>query len=305
MEKEINNKDEIRISELFSILNASRIFLLKIVLIFSTFFVIYSLNLNDIYRSESILSVKQESGADGLLEQYGGLASLAGINLPSSSGDNGDLIIETIKSREFLKKIIQYEQILPGLIAAESYDNKTKKIIYDSDIYNESNKKWVRTPKKNRKTIPSYLEAHETYLDLLSVYKDPLTGYISVKVDHISPIFSQKLLEIIIFECNKKIQEKVLKDSDEALAYLDNELRKEPLNELRVSISELIKQKMKIKMTASVSEYYSFEIIEPPFMPEVKNRPSRSIICILGAFLGLFLGILYVWIKYYFKNEND
>ena len=70
-------------------------------------------------------------------------------------------------------------------------------------------------------------------------------------------------------------------------------------------MSTQIKQKMNIKMTAMISENYSFEVIEPPFLPELKNRPSRSILTLVGGFMGLLFSILFVWIRHYFKNEND
>ena len=299
------NNDEIELSELFSLISKSKFFIIKVSVFFFLVSMIYSLTLNDIYRSEALLSVKEEDQTSDLIQRYGGLASLAGIDIPLASQNSSDLIIETIKSREFLRRLLLQEEILPMLLASKSFDFQKKEIVFDSELYDANSKSWVRKPKKNRNVVPSYLEAHETYIDIISIKKDPLSGYISIHVDHVSPNFSKKFLELIIFESDKQIQEKVLKDTDEALAYLDKELRKEPLNELRISISQLIKQKMNIKMTAMISENYSFEVIEPPFLPELKNRPSRSILTLVGGFMGLLFSILFVWIRHYFKNEND
>ena len=300
-----HNKDEIELSELFSLISKSKIFIITISISLFLISMIYSITLSDIYRSEALLSVKENGQSSDLLQRYGGLASFAGIDIPTTSQNSADLIIETIKSREFLRRLLLKEEILPKLIASKSFNFEKKEVVFDSNLYDINSKSWVRKPKKNRDVIPSYLEAHEIYIDIISIKKDPLTGYISIHVDHVSPIFSKKLLELIIFESDKQIQEKVLKDTDEALAYLDEELRKEPLNEVRISLSQLIKQKMNIKMTAMISENYSFEVIEPPFLPELKNRPSRAIISLVGGLIGLLFSILFVWMRHYFKNESD
>ena len=37
---------------------------------------------------------------------------------------------------------------------------------------------------------------------------------------------------------------------------------------------------------------YLFKVIDPPYSPESKSEPKRSVICIIGAFIGMFLSML-------------
>ena len=87
--------------------------------------IIYSLSLPNYYSSESILIVR-DSQNSGSLSQYSGFASLAGINLPSSADNSVYEVMEMIQSREFVKHLIQFKDVLPSIMAAERYDPATK-----------------------------------------------------------------------------------------------------------------------------------------------------------------------------------
>ena len=57
-------------------------------------------------------------------------------------------------------------------------------------------------------------------------------------------------------------------------------------------------------MLAKVTPEYLFRIIDPPFVPEEKFKPSRALICILGFILEQLLDH-YVYTKHFiFKEET-
>ena len=53
---------------------------------------------------------------------------------------------------------------------------------------------------------------------------------------------------------------------------------------------------MEAQLRANISKNYVFDFIEPPFIPEKKSKPSRSLIVILGFIFSLILAISYVLI---------
>ena len=72
-----------------------------------------------------------------------GLPSFAGISI-QQVGVKGPRFINTIRSRAFLNHLISIdENVLPALMAAESYDVESKKLVFNSDIYDAANKKWL------------------------------------------------------------------------------------------------------------------------------------------------------------------
>ena len=66
--------------------------------------------LPDVFKAETLLAPASEekSGASSTLSQFGGLAAMAGISIPSDS--NVEQVLATLKTREFLKKFISSQK---------------------------------------------------------------------------------------------------------------------------------------------------------------------------------------------------
>ena len=79
-----------------------------------------------------------------LMQQYGGLASLAGVSLPSGeSGSRAQLGMQLLKSRAFIGDFVKRRDILPELMAVDSWDEGSGEVIFDSEKYDAERKKWV------------------------------------------------------------------------------------------------------------------------------------------------------------------
>ena len=81
--------DEIDLRELFTVLWNGKGLITLITGFAAVCAVLYALWLPNIYESKALLAPKDESGAGGLAglaRQYGGLASLAGINIGVAAG---------------------------------------------------------------------------------------------------------------------------------------------------------------------------------------------------------------------------
>jgi len=291
--------DEIDLRELFNVLWTARKLIILITAIFAIGSVVYSLSLSNHYKSGSIFLARSASGNQGL-SQYSGLARMAGITLPSSSGeDKAAQMIELIKSRKFVKHLMTFENILPSILAAKSYNNSTQELLFNQKLYESETKTW-----KNNE-IPSYLKAHSAYLNMLSIAQDKKTGFISINIEHISPFFAKDFLELIIRESNELLRKKDMDESKQGLEYLTSELSKTPFVELKESINALIEVQLETQMLAQINQDYILIEIEPPFIPEQKSKPIRTFICITGTMLGGMLSVLIVLIRHYFFVEED
>ena len=277
--------NELNIKDLFKVILEGKKIILFVTSAFAILSVIYALSLTNIYRSDALL-MGAESQETGGLSQYSGLASLAGIGLTNSADGVGE-IIEIIQSRAFVKHLITFEGVLESMMAAGSYDDILGDLSYDPEIFNEENGTW------NKK--PSYLKTHKAYLgEILSISQDLKTGFVSISVEHISPIFAKDFLALVIKEANALKREKDIETSNKALSYLKIELAKTPLVEIRASISKLIQAQLETQMRAKITEEYSLVVLEPPFIPEVRAKPNRVFICILGTMLGGILSIIFL-----------
>ncbi|MDB2543587.1 Wzz/FepE/Etk N-terminal domain-containing protein [Woeseiaceae bacterium] len=297
--KEITlHDDEIDLKELFDVIWKKKILIILVTLAFALSSVLFSLSLTNLYKSEALLTVNLGSNARSS-SSIGSLASSIGFNMPANLGDKGILAIETVQSRDFLKHLITFENVLPSIMAARGYDRSSKKIQYDPKIYNESNGQWVRPQKNNRKSTPSYIEAHGSYLGQMSIVRNQETSNISISVEHVSPIFAKEFLELIINEANELLRNKDLLESNDAIAYLNSEMPKASLISMKEAINKLVLSQLETQMMAKISTEYILKTIEPPFIPEIKSSPNRALICIVSTLFGGMIAIFWVLMRHY------
>lgn len=287
---------QIDLKEVFTTFWESKFFILLLTTFFALTSVLYSLSLQNYFQSQSVLSVASSSNQNSM-SGYSGLASIAGISLPNQGEDKGIIIIETIESREFLKHLLTFDNVLPSIMAPESYDVLSRKLTFDKDKYEIDSDSWVRNYNKGQQAKPSYLETHKIYKEQVSISKDKSSGLIYLSVEHISPVFAKEFSDLIIREANVLLRERDLKISTEALSFLKSEISKTSLVSIKESINQLIQNQLEKQMMAKVNEDYALMTIEPPFVPELKAGPSRALICIVGTILGFVLSLIIVIVR--------
>ena len=150
----------------------------------------YSLLQTDIYQSKALLSPASDT-AQPQMSQFQNLASMAGLNIGSSSINKTDIAIETLKSHRFIKKFVEDRNIAAPLMATKSWDQKTNTAVYDDNIYDPKQNKWV--PKGKGK--PSDLQIYNKFKSILEISKDPVTNFVTVSIDFPVPEMAQKWVE--------------------------------------------------------------------------------------------------------------
>ena len=285
-----HDEDEINLRELFDSLLENKNLIIGITAFFAISSLIYSFFLTDLYRSEAILSLKDEASSSSK-SRLNSVAQLTGLNLSSQSENKGAVVTETVKSREFVKHLMSFKDVLPGLMAFEAYNKEKRAIDYDKSKYIPETNEWISTP--------SLIETHKEYTrNVVSIYQDKAdTGFIYVSVTHPSPSFSKFLLELIVQEMNELVRQRDLKESENALSYLENELSNTKLIEMKQSINILIQSQLETQMMAKIGNDYVFRVIEPPFLPEEKVAPRKKLITFLGTSLGFILSCTYILIS--------
>ena len=282
--------DRIDLQELFGFLWEGRKTIVIVTTVFFLSSIFYALSLNHYYKSTSTLSVIEAvSGGGGSL---GGFAKMAGISI-QQVGVKGPRFINTLRSRAFLNHLISTdENILPALLAVKSYDIESKKLVFDPDVYDAANKKWL-IPK------PNYLEAFPYYMTYLYSYYHDMRRIIDLEFSHQSPIFAKEFLDTIIREGDKVLRDFDMQVSIDSLEYLSVELAETKLLNLKSSINQMILSQMQTKMMTQLGYNYVVKIIDPPFIPVEPFRPSRRFIVMMGFLGGLVFSILVILMRQY------
>lgn len=302
-----NNDLDLR--EIFKALWMGKYIVVSVTALFIIASVIYSLSLPNIYHSRAILSPVGESSGNGMsqvMKNMGGLASLAGVNLPS--GDSGSKTlqaIEKLNTLSFFENNILPNIHLPDLMAIDSWNAKANEIIYDPEIYDEVTKTWTREYSYPETLIPSAQESFDVFgAENLVVFQDIDTGFVSITVKHQSPYVAQSWAELIVSQLNYFFRAKSKLEAEAAMDYLNMQMAQTSFSEIKLVIAQLLQQKMQQLTLIEASDFYVFEYIDPPAVMENKSEPSRAAICIIGAILGGLLGCLIAVVRYYSTDKD-
>jgi len=296
--------DDIDLKEIINAVNVHRWFIIITVFIAGMISVSAALYLPNKYKSDTLVapvSSDNTSALAGLASQFGGLASMAGINLSGGGDDKSILALEVLKSRKFLMKFVTDNNLAKDILAASDWDEKADQIIYDQEIY--SNNQWVRSPPKSRPVIPTPLEVYEEFLSKnLRVSEDEDTGYYRIAVIHYSPVWAKDVLEKLMLALNQTVKQSDISEADKSIAYIEKSLAATTNADMMNVFFQLIEQQYQVKMLASVKADYVFKTVDPPIIAEEKDSPSRALICIIGVLLGGFLSVFISLVRYFWNK---
>ncbi|MDB2582734.1 Wzz/FepE/Etk N-terminal domain-containing protein [Gammaproteobacteria bacterium] len=285
------DNNEIDLFDLYLTLWDKKILIGAITSVMAIISVIYSLNLSNFYISESQLVPSAQDKS--LSSSFGGLASLgsiAGVSMPAGNVSKSQEAIERIKSFEFFSKHLLPEIKLANIIAVKKWLPDENILIYKDTLYNDRDKKWL-------KSKPSDQEAYKIYKKIMVVNEDIKTSFVTVSIEHKSPIIAQRWVDLIISQINESMRISDSNDAKEYINFLSATSQSANIKSLKEVLANLLEDQMQILMLASSNDNYVFKIIDSAIVPEQKAGPSRAIICILGTLLGLMLSLTIVFIQ--------
>ncbi len=301
--------DEIDLAELWRAIWAGKLTIIAITFLFAVASVIYAINQPNIYKASTLLApASSEGGAGGLgalAGQFGGLASMAGINLGGGGTDKTGLALEVLKSRAFLEKFINKHELLVPLMAAENWDIHNDKLIYDEDIYDETSNKWVRDVTFPKTPKPSYWESFEAFSKIMSISTDKESGMITLSIEYFSPELAKKWLVLLVKEINSAMREKDKKEAQSSIDFLTKKLEQTRLADMQTVFYQLIEEQTKTMMLTEVSKEYVLKTIDPANAPDDKAKPKRGLICVLGTLLGGIFAVLIVLVRYFTNSSRS
>ncbi|EDQ01577.1 Wzz/FepE/Etk N-terminal domain-containing protein [Shewanella benthica] len=306
--QQLKADDEIDLRELFAVIWQGKWLIIAITAVFAIGAVIFAIMQPNIYKSEALLapaSEEQGGGLSALAGQFGGLASMAGINLGGGGGvDKTQMAIEVMKSRRFTSQFIQRHKILPDLMAVDKWNMVDNSISYDDELYSLSTNTWLREVNAPFKPEPSMQEAYKVFTKIVSVSSDKDTGMVMVSVEHLSPAVAQQWVTWLIEDINQVMKERDVDEANRSSEFLTKQIALTNVADIRSILYKLIEEQAKTIMFAEVRDEYVFKTIDPALIPEEKAGPKRALICVLGTLLGGMLAVMLVLIRHFVRKED-
>ena len=304
VQQQINaaNPDEIDLKELFSAIWAGKWIIIATTFLFSVAAVFYALSLPNVYKSEVTLAPAGESGGLNIPGQLGGLAALAGVNLGGKGGDKTALALEILKSREFLGRFIEENDLYVPIMAAKGWDRASDKLLIDPEIYNEETKQWVREVEEPFKPKPSVLETIEELNTAITVNQDKITGIIKISVVYYSPLTAKAWADNLVKSINEELRNRDLNEANKSILYLNEQIELTKIADIKTIMYSLVEEQTKTKMLAHARDEYVLKTIDSAVVSEVKSGPKRGLIVVLIITVAFLLSSVVVIVRYFSKK---
>ena len=298
--------DEIALRELFMVLWAGKIKIVAITAVFAVASVIYALSVPNQYKATALLAPAQSSGGglSGALGQLGGLASLAGVSIGGGEGSEAQIAQEIMKSWNFIEAFIADNDLAVELFAAEGWRKGSNELKINDDVYDSQNKQWLLENESGVVGPPSSWNLFKTFSERLAVSEDKKSGLVSVSIEYYSPQIAKQWLDMYVSAVNAHMQQRKVDKVTNNINYLQAQIEKTSIAEMREVFYTIIEEQTKNKMVAEASPEYAFVAVSPSMVPEEKSQPKRALICILGTLLGGMLSVLLVLAMHYTRKSD-
>ncbi|HTG56516.1 MAG TPA: hypothetical protein VL943_09625, partial [Niabella sp.] len=184
------------------------------------------------------------------------------------------------------------------------WDSIKDRILYDKDIYNPDSNEWLREPKPNRPAEPTNYEVYEVFSKMLGVNHDVETGFIRVNVEHYVPKLAYDWVGLLTQELNRHFQSRDISDATRNIEYLRGKINETGIAEMQSVFYRMIESQMKTLMLAEVSGEYLVKSVVAASLPEIKSKPNRVLICLLGVVLGGMLSVILIFVFHFFRDDD-
>ena len=139
---------------------------------------------------------------------------------------------------------------------------------------------------------------------MVSIEEDKKSGLVSVSIEHFSPQIAKEVLDLYVTAINKHMQTRQVAKVSNNISYLEVQIAKTSIAEMREVFYAIIEEQTKSKMMAEASPDYAFAYVSPVRVPQEKSKPKRAQICISITLLGGFLSVLFVIVRHFARSSR-
>ena len=247
-----------------------------------------SLAMRNVYRADVLITAVVQSGAggmSGLRSQLGGLATLAGVDIPGGGGRKEESLA-TLSSPGLVREFIQARNLMP-ILFEERWDAATGK--------------WKAAAK-----VPTLEDGVKRFVDDVRVVsEDRRSGIITVTAEWFSPVLAADWANGLVEMANEKLRQQAIEKADRSEHFLLAELDKTTVVELRQGIYRLIEEQVNNAMLANVQPEYAFHVVDHAVPPDRKIRPKRAVLTVIAAACGFVLGFVIVYVRRALRARAD
>jgi LPS O-antigen subunit length determinant protein (WzzB/FepE family) len=302
-----NSNDEIDFKELIFYLWRGKFFIVFVSFITLFLASLYLQSAERKYTVQYHLKPVGEIQNTPNLSGFGGIASIAGIQLPSSSNNDFNIFKKLISSVEVSEIIFNNKKIIKDIFGGEwneDLDNfssppksKLQTLIADIKKLLTGNKKINYIP-PNARRLAMFISQN------VQINTEKNTGYLSITSETSRPELILSLVIEAIEASDKIMRQRYIDFSTEPLAFYKEKLRIARSREHREALAELIGKEEQKLMFASRGKYFIAEPYINPVISLYPTSPNSKSILGFSLVFGLLIGSAIILFQSAIKKDN-
>ena len=297
--------DEIDLRELFMTLWRGKWFITLCVLVAITLGSLYLRSADKKYTVTYIFKPVSSEDATPNFSGLGGLASLAGVSLPSSSTGDFTAFKMLLKSEEVATMMMDDVQFIQEIFASEWNDAEQTferpppgpltplKAIIKSVLLGEGESAYI---------APNPARLANWMSNVFSTNIDSDTGYLTFSSETTKPELSLKIISRAASVTDELLKERFISSAEKTMSFYQQKLAAARAREHREALAKLIAQEDQKLMLASKGSYFVAEPLTTPSISLYPTSPKSSLILALSVVLGGFFGAALVLIRKAIKS---
>ena len=270
-------EDGIRLFDIWRILVRYKWMILALTAVSMLASTLFAVLMTPVYRAEVLIAPVTErdnsSRFAAQLDEFGGIAALAGIN--TERGGRKNEAIATLKSRMFTEQFIKDEKLLAVLFQKK---------------WDEENQRWHDADPDD---IPTMGDAYELFdEEVRRISEDRKTGLVVLSIEWEDPDEAARWANELVRRVNVLLRKKAVSESESAINYVQEQLKQTSVVELQQVLHRLIESEMKEIILAKINEEFAFRVIDPAVAAEEAFKPNIALLVLLGAMLGILGSVI-------------
>jgi uncharacterized protein involved in exopolysaccharide biosynthesis len=251
----------VNVAALFGVLWRYKLLVLAVTLLCALASVWIAMTTPFVYRAEVVVTpvAPAEGGAaSALAGRLGGLASIAGISLPSGgTGQNSQAVLKSrYLTQRFIESLDLVPEILSGAPGARS----------------------------------SWLAVDKFRESVMSIRQEKESGTTAVTIQWKNPEQAAQWANAYVALANEIPRTRALDESSRNIKFLNEQISRTQVVDIQRVLYGLVENETKNNMLASTREEYAFSVIDPAVVPEERVWPRRTLMVATGGALGVLLG---------------
>ena len=227
------------------------------------------------YRADIVVTLTQDTNlgsGQGIAGQLGGLASIAGVNLGNEGPDREHQAV--LESRHLIEEFVKRNgvvQLLQG---------------------------------KSPQPPNLWLAVEMVKRGVIEIHNDKLKGTTTVSMEWTDPETAARWANAFVALGNDLVRTKAREDAQRNVDYLNEQVAKTNVLELRRVLYNIIESETKNLMLANARIEYAYTVVDPAVVSAQRVSPKRTLMVASGLFIGLVIGVLTAWIRNKFLRKS-